>query len=207
MIELEFDASGRGRREKGKFMHMSNGGQFFQLCFVVRDLDQAMRYFSATFGAGPWFLSSTPPQEVSRSVYRGRPVALEARIALAYGAGIMYELVCPDPGDQSVFSDRPGAGGWGLHHFGFSVEDFDATLRSLEEAGREPVFTSTTARGSRVAMVEEGEPLGALREFVEAIPESLRFYAFMKAQADGWDRSALVYTGPLPDGGLTSEPA
>ncbi|WP_210252847.1 VOC family protein [Arthrobacter zhaoguopingii] len=175
-----------------------DGRKLIQLCFVVPDLASGMAYFSATFGAGPWFLGPEPADQPGHFLYRGKPRPLGARIALAYAGEMMYELVCPEPGSQSIFTEWAAEHDYGLHHFGFAVHDYDATVRALEVARREILFSGETPRGARIAMVEGTGPLRALEEFIEIIPASANFYTFMRGQAAVWNRSELLFTGKLP---------
>ncbi|BCW35862.1 hypothetical protein StoSoilA2_19180 [Arthrobacter sp. StoSoilA2] len=174
------------------------GRELIQLCFVVKDLAEAMTFFSSTFGAGPWFLGPEPSDQPEHFVYRGKPTPLGARIALGYAGEMMYELVCPQPGSRSIFAEWAAERGYGLHHFGFAARDFDATVQALHKAGREVLFSGETPRGARILMVGGTEPLGALEEFIEITPAGEFFYSFMKSQAASWNHSELVYTGPLP---------
>lgn len=170
-------------------------GQLIQLCFVVADLDQAMAQCSGLFGAGPWFVAPEQPADAGATVYRGVPTPLGARVALGYAGEMMYELVCPRIGSRSIFREWADTRGYALHHFGFAVSDFDATLRAIEASGLKPLTTSTTPRGARIVMVETNASVGALAEYIEITPASRAFYAFMQSKAAGWDRRTLVYDG------------
>lgn len=168
-------------------------GQLIQLCFVVADLDQAMAQFSGLFGVGPWFVGPEQPADAGATVYRGVPTPLGARVALGYAGEMMYELVCPQIRSRSIFREWADTRGYALHHFGFAVSDFDATLRAIEASGFEALTTSTTPRGARIVMIETNAPLGALAEYIEITPANRAFYAFMQSKAAGWDRRTLVH--------------
>ena len=170
-------------------------GQLIQLCFVVADLNQAMAQFSVLFGVGPWFVAPEQPADAGTTVYRGVPTPLGARVALGYAGEMMYELVCPQIGSRSIFREWADTRGYALHHFGFAVSDFDATLRAIEASDLEPLTTSTTPRGARIVMVETNASLGALAEYIEITPASRAFYAFMQSKGASWDRRTLVYNG------------
>lgn len=177
---------------------MVQQGKFIQICFVVEDLERAMQRHSKFFGAGPWFLTNWWEPADDPSIHRGVRQPLGTRTALAYAGDMMFELVTPNSGSQSVFTEWVERRGFGVHHYGFGVEDFDDTLRSLRAAKSEIVFSSRTPRGTRIAMIEEDAELGALKEFIEITPSTRNFYAFMRQQAACWDRETLVYAGPLP---------
>ncbi|MDP5181099.1 VOC family protein [Blastococcus sp. BMG 814] len=192
------DAIPRGTADRARADLLPAGrpaAQLIQICFVVSDLDASLRRFSATFGAGPWFLATTPAGRADPTVYRGRPTPLDAEIALAYGGDVMYELVRPRPGSVSVFREGVDRSGLGIHHLGFATEDFDATLSRLGSEGRELLCTSVTPRGARVAIVGGGPPLGVLEEYIELTPATREFYAHMRARAAEWDGRELVCQG------------
>ncbi|MFM0673369.1 VOC family protein [Paraburkholderia sediminicola] len=172
--------------------------RFAQLCFTVENLDEALPQFSAMFGAGPWFILPEIPAHMDRTTYRGVPTPLGARIALGYSGDLMYELVCPRPDSRSIFKEWADRYGFGLHHFGFLVTDFNATIDAIDTSGLERLTTSTTPRGARVVMVQGREPLGVIEEYIELIPSSENFYAFMRLEAMRWDRRELVFSQALP---------
>jgi catechol 2,3-dioxygenase-like lactoylglutathione lyase family enzyme len=173
-------------------------GEFIQICFVVEDLDVAMERYSAFFGAGPWFLVKWWEPQDDPSIYRGARTPLETRTALAYAGDMMFELVCPGKASRSIFTEWVETRGYGIHHYGFGVDDFERTVAALDQHGLDIPFVSRTPRGTRVAMVDGGSELGALKEFIEMTPLTRKFYAFMRQQAARWDRRSLVFDGVLP---------
>ncbi|MEF0943992.1 VOC family protein [Rhizobium sp. BR 362] len=172
-------------------------GKFIQICVVVEDLERAIRRHSEFFGAGPWFLTKWWEPADDPSIHRGVRRPLGTQTALAYGGDMMFELVAPQPGSQSVFTEWVERRGYGVHHYGFGVEDFDGTLDSLHAAESEIIFSSKTPRGTRIAMIEGDAELGALKEFIEITPATKNFYAFMRQQAACWDGETLIHAGPV----------
>lgn len=165
--------------------------QFAQVCFTVPDLDAALAEFSARFGAGPWFVGEGPPAHLDCSIYRGEPSPLGARFGLAYAGELMLELVEPRAGSRSIFSEVVDRRGYGLHHLGFLVDDFDGAEAALTAAGRDIVTTSVTPRGARIAMVDSGAALGILEEYIELNAAGAAFYEQMKAAHRAWDGQQL----------------
>ena len=105
----------------------------------------------------------------------------------------MYELVCPDPTSSSIFKEWVDTRGYGLHHLGYAVNEFDMLMGLLESGNIPLLTTSTTPRGARVVMIEGEGPEGVLAEYIEIVPASLEFYAFMRLQAQRWDRQKLLF--------------
>nr|WP_161990875.1 VOC family protein [Pseudomonas caspiana] len=168
-----------------------------QLCFVVENLEQAMAQFSLLAGAGPWFILPRIPTDLDSTVYRGVPTPLGACIALAYAGNLMYELVCPDQGSSSIFKEWADIRGYGLHHLGYAVSEFDALMASIESDAVQVLMTSKTPRGARVVMIQGEEPEGVLAEYIEIIPASCDFYSFMRKQSLSWDRQTLIFAKSL----------
>lgn len=178
--------------------HPQIASDFIQICFVVEDLEAAMADYSRIFGAGPWFLYEEPSPELDRTLYRGKPTVMGTRVALGYAGDMMFELACPRPGMPSIFQEVAQRDGYGLHHFGLAVGDFDDVAATLEAAGLESLHFGVTARGARCVMVRRDGAPHAIEEFIEMIPASRAFYAFMKKCAAEWDGVSLVYDGPAP---------
>jgi methylmalonyl-CoA/ethylmalonyl-CoA epimerase len=82
------------------------------------------------------------------------------------------ELLAPLDPDTPVgrFLERQGPG---LHHVAYQVEDIDATLAALGQAGLELIDQHPRAgiRGSRVAFMHPRATAGVLTEIVEPAPE------------------------------------
>jgi methylmalonyl-CoA/ethylmalonyl-CoA epimerase len=78
------------------------------------------------------------------------------------------ELLAPLDADTPVgkFIARQGPG---LHHVAYQVQDIDATLQSLRDAGVRLIDESprTGIRGSRVAFVHPRSSIGVLTEIVQ----------------------------------------
>ena len=178
---------------------MQTSPDFMQLCFVVEDLEAAMANFTATFGAGPWFVSSGFSPGEDPTLYRGQPAPLETDIALGYAGGMMFELACPRPASRSIFREVADENGFGLHHLGFGVNDFETAMAALAERHVEVLTTSVTPRGARIAMFAAGSPTNLLHEYIEILPASRRFYAFMQEAARTWDSRTLCFDGTMPD--------
>ena len=106
----------------------------------------------------------------------------------------MYELVAPRHGSISVFSEWVARFGYGLHHFGYASEAFDADTDDMMSAGKNPVMTSVTARGARVAMFEAGGFSDTLLEIIEITRESQRFYHSLRMAATNWADKSSLYT-------------
>lgn len=111
-------------------------GRFSHIGIVVRDLDQAMDYYSSVFGLGPF---RTQTYDLKGFLYRGRPADARVRAALADSGSVFVELVQVLEG-ETVHTEFLREKGEGIQHVAFLVRDMDQKLRQLARSGIEPVM-------------------------------------------------------------------
>ena len=104
----------------------------FQIAFIVRDVELAVRESDARLGAGPWRGWVFGPQGRGRE-YRGRPAEWTLRLALN-SSHPQYELVEPLAG-PSIHADWLEERGSGFHHVGDVVESLERTTAEMAAAG------------------------------------------------------------------------
>jgi methylmalonyl-CoA/ethylmalonyl-CoA epimerase len=123
---------------------------------AVSDLDRALALYEGTFGM----------PLVHREIVEEQGV--EA-VLLDVGDGHV-ELLSP-LGPETVVGKFVAKRGEGLHHVAYRVEDIDATLGKLKEAGVELIDAEARVgiRGSRVAFLHPKSTGGVLTELVEPV--------------------------------------
>lgn len=124
------------------------GEHFFQIAYVVPDLDAAESWFRKTMGV-PYFLRMEGVEIGAGCHHRGAPADAALDLSLGYVGDTQIELIRPRRGD-SIHSEFVAAGGRGLHHLGFAVPDYAATLRHLGEHGMQAVAGGVLDTGMRV---------------------------------------------------------
>jgi methylmalonyl-CoA/ethylmalonyl-CoA epimerase len=119
---------------------------FYQVSYVVADLDRAQEFFQRTFGVRSFGRLALKARSAD---FKWKPdfPGLSGAVALADMGGMELELIAPTgPGWYADFLRRKGPG---LHHLGFRpglrVEDFEGALQVMRGLGHEPV-----AQGSAV---------------------------------------------------------
>jgi len=124
---------------------------------AVSDLERASSLYEGTFGMPVVHRETVESQGVEAAL-------------LEIGEGHV-ELLRP-LGPETVVGRFIERRGEGLHHVAYRVEDIDATLASLKEAGVELIDTEARLgiRGSRVAFVHPKATRGVLTELVEPAP-------------------------------------
>jgi methylmalonyl-CoA/ethylmalonyl-CoA epimerase len=123
---------------------------------AVSDLDRAIALYEGTFGM----------PLVHREIVEDQGV--EA-VLLDVGDGHV-ELLSP-LGPETVVGKFIEKRGEGLHHVAYRVEDIDATLAQLKEAGVELIDSEARIgiRGSRVAFLHPKSTGSVLTELVEPV--------------------------------------
>jgi methylmalonyl-CoA/ethylmalonyl-CoA epimerase len=121
---------------------------------AVEDLDRALALYEGTFGM-PLVHRETVTEQ-----------GVEA-VLLDVGDGHV-ELLAP-LGPDTVVGRFVAKRGEGLHHVAYRVEDIDATLERLKEAGVELIDAEARVgiRQSRVAFLHPRSTGGVLTELVE----------------------------------------
>jgi methylmalonyl-CoA/ethylmalonyl-CoA epimerase len=129
-------------------------GRIDHIGVAVSDLDRAIALYEGTFGM-PLVHRETVEEQ-----------GVEA-VLLDVGDGHV-ELLSP-LGPETVVGKFVERRGEGLHHVAYRVEDIDATLAALDDAGVELIDAQARIgiRGSRVAFLHPKSTGGVLTELVE----------------------------------------
>jgi len=125
---------------------------FSQLAYVVRDLQAAEAWFEQTLGVPSTFRMENVTFGADCS-YRGRPYDAAVHISLGYLGETQIELIQPVRG-ESIYTEFLEQKGPGLHHLGFDVPDFAASLDALRESGLEVVAQGRMGPGNEFAYLD-----------------------------------------------------
>ena len=125
---------------------------------AVSDLERASALYEGTFGMPVVHRETVESQGVEAAL-------------VEIGDGHV-ELLRP-LGPQTVIGRFIEKRGEGLHHVAYRVEDIDATLARLKEAGVQLIDAEARIgiRGSRVAFLHPKATGGVLTELVEPAPD------------------------------------
>jgi len=137
---------------------------------VVKDLDASIKYYSESFGLGPFNVS-----ESSRSgaLIRGKSGNYKLRQAFAEMGQTLLELseVVEGRPIQKEFLEKNGEG---VHHLGFVVEDLDVQVAELQKRGFKVIQKYDSPPGGlRFAFLDTNKVGGIVFEFVW-LPEGMR---------------------------------
>jgi methylmalonyl-CoA/ethylmalonyl-CoA epimerase len=125
-----------------------------QVGFVVRSMEQALALYEPLFG--PFSTMDPGPMNYN---YRGAEEECDMRLAFGKSGDVEIELIewlsggCP----HKEFLD---AGGEGMHHLRFIVQDLDSKVVEAEALGYEAIWGKRYGEGLAVAYLERtGDPL------------------------------------------------
>jgi Glyoxalase/Bleomycin resistance protein/Dioxygenase superfamily len=158
---------------------------FMQMCWVVPDLEAAIRSWAQSAGVGPFFWFDGVACTDGR--YRGTPTEFPAvTAAIAYAGELQIELVAQDNDDRGVFRDVFARGQSGLHHMALVCKDYEAERDAYIAAGAELAYEAQIGN-SRTCWVDTTPTLGFMVELLEPSPTRDAGFAAMRAAAQSWD--------------------
>jgi len=156
-----------------------------QVAYFVQDVWAAAAAHAAAFGSGPYFVAENIP--LRRCLHRGVEAHLDHSSAYGQWGELMVEFVQQNNPGPSAFRDMFGAGQEGFHHVAIIVDDLDAARARMETAGFPAALEAEMNDGFRFLMMDAVERHGHMIELYEGVPALIRFYAFVKKAAVGWD--------------------
>lgn len=142
------------------------GSAPFQLGFVVRDLERAVREFDEKLGAGPWRGWLFGPQGQGRE-YKGRPADWTLRLILN-DRSPQYELIEPQEG-PSIHADWLAERGEGFHHVAYVVPSLERLTAEMEAAGHLVVARIHSFGADDDGAAAYFDTVGSLGFFIEAV--------------------------------------
>jgi catechol 2,3-dioxygenase-like lactoylglutathione lyase family enzyme len=137
---------------------------------VVRDIDQGIKYYSSTFGLGPF---DTIEGSRTGATIRGKRGDYRIKQAFARMGQNLLELgqVLEGRPIQQEFLETNGEG---LHHLGFLTDDLDAEVARYESRGFRVIQSYDSPEGGvRFAFLDTNKVGGLVFELVW-LPESMR---------------------------------
>ena len=140
------------------------GDTVFQVAYIVPDLEEAEDWFRRYMRV-PYFERMEGVELGATCRHRGTVADAVLDLSLGYLGDTQLELIRPRRGD-SIHREFFDAGGRGLHHLGFAVDDFAAVIGRLCAGGMNPVAEGALDTGMRVdfAYFECGDAVASVIE-------------------------------------------
>lgn len=166
-------------------------GKVCQNGYVVRDIEQAMKFWIDVMRVGPFFY--IPRVKTDWFRYRGVDSAVEMSIALANSGDLQIELIQQRNDAPSMYRDFLAAGREGLQHVAYWTNDFEADLqRCLDQGlvvGQQGVAGG--ANGRFVYFDTEAHP-GTVVELSDSSGAKGAFFKHIADVARVWDGKAPI---------------
>jgi len=166
-------------------------GPVRQMGYVVKDIDDAMQYWTQTLRIGPFYYSEGAP--IHELSHRGAASEVEASIALSYSGSMQIALIQQRNDAPSCFLDFLKAGHYGLHHVGFFSLNFDRDLHRAREAGLDVVQTSIIGGpDGKFAILGSEDPVRTRPALIALNESNLDVFRMVEKEAQRWDGSGPV---------------
>ena len=134
-----------------------------QMAYIVEDIQDAMRTWSADLRVGPWFLLDHFTGDVP--IYRGAPSHADVSLAMGFAGHMQIELIQPNDDNPSVYRETREQRGWGFHHYGVASREFEADIAKYEAKGYELAFRAGVPTGGSVGYLDTHGELPGMLEF------------------------------------------
>lgn len=139
-----------------------------QIALLVEDIDKAAQTYGSLFGIERWSHYYYDADFVPVREYRGKAGTYSMKLAFG-GENPQVELIQAVDG-PSIYHDFLESHGYGLHHIGVLVDDLNHELRSMSEAGFEPIQRGEgygVDGDGAFAYFDTGNELGVIIELIE----------------------------------------
>lgn len=134
-----------------------------QVGIVVRDVDQAVGFFSSAFGWGPFKIRES---EMKGFEYDGRTGDCRLKMAFARSGNVEIELIQVLEG-ETPHSDFLRRHGEGMQHLRFRVDDCEGMLSALAGEGVEPLWSQKFPGVAEFAYLKTDKISGLMVELFE----------------------------------------
>jgi len=175
-------------------------GEIRQVAYLVPDIEAAMAYWADDLGVGPWYYNPKVP--IRNYTYRGERYEPHNSVALANAGGLQIELLQTRNDVPSMYRDFLRAGLYGVQHFAYWTEQFDADLARAEAAGFKVAMSGEVGANGRFVYFDDrsgrgGQYPGTTIELSEVAGPKGRLFKLIREAAVGWDGRDPIR--PFPD--------
>jgi hypothetical protein len=156
-----------------------------QYAYVVDDLDEGIRHWVETVGAGPFFVMR---DFLGKDLtYRGVPSATRVDYAFGQCGPVQVQLIAQDDPGPSIYRDMYAPGEGGFHHVCALVPmvDWDAQVARFADAGYELASSLTTTVPA--AYFDCRRDLGHFVELYGRTERTEGFFAMVREAHESWD--------------------
>ena len=159
---------------------------FFQMAWVVRDLDAAMQRWREVHGVGPFSYMKNITMTPENFTYRGRATTVTYSAALAQTSGMQIELVQQIDDEPSAYREPSSSEGEGVHHMGMMVDNFEDVISEYCSQGFE-IAQRGSSLGVDFCYLDMRPVFGRMVEVLRESAQARTFQKFIADTAAGWD--------------------
>lgn len=163
-------------------------GPFFQVAYMVEDIDSSVRHWSERVGVGPWTIYRNVGLKAR---WQGRDTDLKINVGLSYRDGLQIELIQPVSTTPSPYQHDDGRIKVGMHHMAWTTKDFEASVAAAKAQGLNQVFSATNSV-TNVAYFEAPDEPGVLIELIEVDDQMQDGFNQGIAASRAWDGSEPI---------------
>lgn len=158
---------------------------YMQLCWVVPDLERAIRHWVRATGAGPFFVFEGV--HFDEGNYRGTPGDVEpCRASIGQFGDTQIELVQPTTAGPGLWSELARMDAAALHHTGLYCADYEAERAAYTADGAEIAYEGLMM-GARTCYIDTVATLGFMTELITANPVADQVFGAIRAASQDWD--------------------
>ena len=168
-------------------------GAVRQTAYIVSDIEAAIADWGDQLQVGPFALCReiTP---LSGSKYRGQDTEdVVMNVAFAYLDDLQLELIEQVNDTPSMYLEAIERRGYGHHHYGFCVEDFDSAYAAAMEGGFEAVVDAGVPGVARMSYVESQRIPGLVCEVIEWNDLTRPYFDGMRSFLDEADDAQRIH--------------
>jgi methylmalonyl-CoA/ethylmalonyl-CoA epimerase len=155
--------------------------KFCQVCWVVRGIAQAERFFIQTMGISRFFHMDNLAAKDTEGTYLGKPGNWVCHLYIAYAGDTQVELIQPVSG-ASIYQESLDQHGDAVQHVAYwlDVSDYDAAAAHLTSSGY-PQTQSFKLPVALVGYFDTRRAIGVMTEIIGATKEGHEFKRNLKA--------------------------
>ena len=118
-----------------------------QIGVVVKSTEETSRYYSDTFGIGPWYRPNPKTIREEHFLNGREKIEVKDDILLAFSGSLQIELIEPRSIENDIYHEHLIKFGEGIHHLGFCISDIDQRTEALQATGIDIIQTGVMKSG------------------------------------------------------------
>ena len=157
---------------------------FFQVCWVVNDLDSSIERWRRSAAVGPFYVFRHPLIKDFR--YRGVPGRMDMSVGITQAGPIQIELIEQHDARPSAYRDTYSPGQEGMHHVCGFVPNYDTEVARYQNLGV-AIAHSGVSGEMRFCYVDTRATIGCMTEVLEECASTRAMFRVIAEASQNWD--------------------